>query len=225
MITNKKMLVSASTDPIEKHEDVIKYVKELQDSKCDFLHCDVMDGVFVGKKTYGYGFLNHINLHSVIPLDVHLMIYSPEYSIKEYVKSGANIITIHYEAFNSRKKLIKCLKEIKKNNVMAGLAISPRTEIHNVIDCLGYCDVVLLMSVFPGKSGQVFIEETYLRLKLLNKMREKFKFNFMIEVDGGVTPEIGDKLKEMGADILVSGSYLYDSENKRKAINLLKCVY
>jgi ribulose-phosphate 3-epimerase len=136
------------------------------------------------------------------------MVQHPAKVIKKYAKAGANILTIHYEAFASDKKFVKALKKIKKLGMMPGIAIDLETEVETIEPFLKYCDMVLVMTVKAGKGGQKFSEDA---LKKIKKIRKLYP-NMLIEVDGGITDETGAKCVKAGADILVSGSYIYNND-------------
>ena len=214
-------LIAPSTDPAKTIEEIINYAHEIQDY-VDFLHCDIMDGKFVSATTFLYDHLKNIKENTLLPLDVHLMIQNPEKYIKNYIDNGANILTVHFEAFKNKKQIIKTLKQIKKLGALCGLAIKPQTTINEIIPFLSYCDLILIMSVEPGKSGQTFMESAYDKVANLNKIKNDYNSNLLIEVDGGINPEISNKLKHFGADIIVSGSFVYNSKNRAKAVQLLK---
>lgn len=216
-----KFLVAPSTDPIKSVEEIIMYANEIQD-EADLLHCDIMDGKFVEKYTYSFNEIKKIKERVLLPLDVHLMVESPTKQIKPFIKNGANILTIHYEAYKNKKQIISDLRTIKKLGALAGLSIKPNTQINEITAFLSYCDVVLIMSVEPGKSGQTFIESSYEKIVDLNKIKDEYNILLKIEVDGGVNPEISAKLKELGANIVVSGNFVYSSPNKILAIKSLK---
>ena len=216
-----RVYVAPSTDPIKGIEDIINYADQIK-NVADFLHCDVMDGKFVEKTTYDYIALKLIKERTLLPLDVHLMVKEPSKKIDKYIDAGANILTVHYEAYADKRKLERDLKRMKERNVLCGLSIKPMTSIYEIIQFLSYVDVVLIMSVEPGKSGQKFINATYSKIIELDKIREDYSSHFKIEVDGGVDPEISHKLKRLGVDIVVSGSFVYKSPDKQKAITLLR---
>lgn len=216
-----KFYVSPSTDPAKGLEDIIKYADEIKDS-ADFLHCDVMDGKFVERSTFDYNAIKLIKERTALPLDVHLMVKEPSKVIQKYIDAGSNVITVHYEAYQDKKKLEKDLKKISKSGCLCGISIKPKTDIHEIMHILSLVDIVLLMSVEPGKSGQVFINETYSKLIELDKLREDYSSKFKIEVDGGIKPEISHKLKRFGADIVVSGNFVYQSPDRLHAIKQLR---
>ncbi len=217
----KDVLISVSTDPVQDYQSLIDYVKDIQ-GKVDFLHCDVMDGIFVDRKTISAQMINNINANSSIMLDVHLMCNEPLKSIKEFAKAGANIITVHYEAFSEKDKLNKCIDEIHKSDCLAGLAFNPSTSIKDIKVYLHKLDLVLAMSVVPGKSGQKFMTDVLEKIKELDKIRRENSFKYKIEVDGGINPETAPQAVEAGVDILVSGSYIYQAKDRELAIKTLK---
>lgn len=217
----KNVYVSVSTDPINSYEEIVQYARVMQ-SQADFLHCDIMDGNFVEKATYDYALLKNINANALIPLDVHLMVLEPLKDLKNYIDAGANIVTVHYEAFENKEDIVKVVKLIKTNKALAGISLKPETPFKEVKPYCYNMDVILVMSVTPGASGQKFLNVTYDKIKEIDQFRRDNGLNFKIEVDGGVTPEIAKKLVELGVDMLVSGSYVYKSQDKQKAIESLK---
>lgn len=219
----KKTLISVSTDPIEDYQTLQEYAKSLQ-GKADFLHCDVMDGVFVKRKTLSAQLVNNINASSLIMLDVHLMCQEPAKMIKEFAKAGANIITVHYEAFKDIEKLDNVIDEIHANKVLAGIAINPQTPVKDIKICLYKTDLVLVMSVVPGQSGQKFISDSVEKIEELAKLRSFNGYNYKIEVDGGINFETAKKAVDAGADILVSGSFVYNSKDRDGVIETLQGV-
>lgn len=207
-----KLKIAVSTDPPENLIQLNKYVKQVE-KYVDFLHFDIMDGKFVERTTYTHKDIEFTKLNTLLVFDVHLMIEHPEKYIKNYAKAGANIITIHYESFEDKDLLVRTLNEIKRNNCLVGLSINPDTNEHEIHDYLPFVDLVLVMSVYPGKSGQKFIEDTYDKVQNLRKIKEERNLNFLIEVDGGIDNNIAPKLNIYGADIIVSGSYLYNNKD------------
>lgn len=217
----KHIYVSVSTDPISSYQEILDYSKEME-GKADFLHCDVMDGLFVGKETFDYSLIGNINMHTVLPLDVHLMVDEPLKVIPKYIKAGANIITIHYEAFKNKEEIPQAIELIKSHKALAGLSFKPGTPFKEIKQfCFGV-DVLLVMTVEPGKSGQKFITESYKKIKEIDAFRLSNDLNFKIEVDGGVGKDNAKMLTQFGVDVLVSGSYVYNSKNRLAAIEELR---
>lgn len=217
----RKVYISVSTDPVKEYQAVVEYAKALQ-GKADMLHCDIMDGEFVSRKTYDDKLVKNINDNSLIMLDVHLMVEEPFEKIEDYLKAGANILTVHYEAFKDKNQLIKALHLIKSYNALAGLSFSPSTKVKDIKLFAHDYDVILVMSVVPGASGQSFMPEALDRIKELDQFRKNNNYKFKIEVDGGVNESNAKQIIDAGADILVSGSYVFKAENKKKAIEKLK---
>ena len=221
VVMKRNIDVSVSTDPITDYQNIIEYAKEMQ-GVADFLHCDVMNTNFVQKNNFDYSLINSINRNSVIMLDVHLMVDEPVDDIPKYIQAGANILTVHYEAFDDKELLVNSLKFIQENNTLAGISLKPSTPFKEIRSFVFNCDVVLVMGVEPGASGQSLIEETFDKVREIAKFRQDNNLRFKIEFDGGVNPQTAKKLIECGVDILVSGSYVYKSENRAKAVAILK---
>tara|TARA_B100000579_G_scaffold434752_1_gene456361 strand:- start:30327 stop:30980 length:654 start_codon:yes stop_codon:yes gene_type:complete len=194
-------------------------VNMINNSEADWLHLDIMDGLFVPNISFGIPVVKAIKKHTQKPLDVHLMIEKPDRYIQEFKEAGANILTIHFEACNH---LHRTIETIKNENMQAGIAINPHTPIHAIEEVLNNVDLICVMSVNPGFGGQSFIENTYQKIKILKEKKDALQSQFLIEVDGGVNQKNATKLIEKGADILVAGSSVFKSDNPRKAISDLK---
>lgn len=213
-----KIVVSASSLPAGRNmSSQLDYIKKMQNFGADMYHLDVMDGLFVKNQTVDYTYLEQLKMSSTLLFDVHLMVQYPGKVIAKYAKAGANILTIHYEAFGDDKVFIKQLKKIKKLGMMAGIAVDLDTDIKIIEPFLKYCDLVLVMMVKAGKGGQTFNEEGLKKIRYLNKVDKRI----LIEVDGGIDAETGAKCVRAGADILVSGSYIYNND-AYEAIQSLK---
>ena len=218
----KNVDVAVSTDPIEDYQNIIEYAKEMQ-GIADFLHCDVMNSNFVQKNNYDYSLVKNINRNSLIMLDVHLMVNEPTEDIQKYIDAGANIITVHYEAFENKEDLVNVIKYIQAHHILAGLSIKPSTPFAEVRSFAFTPDLILVMTVEPGKSGQVFMEEMFGKIKEVNAFRQENNLKFKLEVDGGVNEKNAKKLVDMGVDILVSGNYVFSSKNRKDAVKVLRC--
>lgn len=216
----KNVMVAVSSLPAER--EIFDYVKRVQQD-ADFLHCDIMDGTITPDKTLlDSSTVQLINERSTLPLDVHLMVRTPETYILKYAKAGANIISVHLEAFTDTNLAIKCFQLIKKNKCLAGIAIDNPTSIDRVKPILPYCDIVLVMSVNIGKSGQKFDENAVEKVKYLAQLKKEKDYKYLIEVDGGINSTNCGKLIKNGADILVSGSYVFNESSSQLAISKLK---
>jgi len=191
----------------------------VNDSKADWFHLDIMDGIFVPNISYGMPIINKINEVATKTLDVHLMIVDPDRYIETFKNVGADILTVHYEACTH---LHRTIQGIKSNGMKAGVALNPHTSAHLLEDVLNDLDLILVMSVNPGFGGQSFIENTYEKVKTLKMLREKSRSNFIIEIDGGVNSTNAPKLIKAGADALVAGSFVFKSDNPTKTIEDLK---
>lgn len=194
-------------------------VEMVNNSTADWHHIDVMDGVFVPNISYGMPVVKAIKTHATKPLDVHLMIVDPDRYIKTFADLGAANLTVHYEACTH---LHRTLQAIKAEDMKAGVALNPHTNINLLEDIINDIDIVLIMSVNPGFGGQSFIENTYDKIKALKALILKKGANTIIEIDGGVTTENAKALYEAGADILVAGSFIFNSKNPTQTITELK---
>ena len=187
-------------------------------SEADWLHCDVMDGVFVPNISFGFPVLEALKRICTKPLDVHLMIVQPERYITRTAKLGAMMMNVHYEACTHLNRLIH---EIHDEGMKAGVTLNPSTPVCMLEDCIQDVDMVLLMSVNPGFGGQKFIENTYTKIGRLRKLIKDSGSQALIEVDGGVNAETAPKLKRAGVDVLVSGSYVFKAEEPEQVIKTL----
>lgn len=194
-------------------------VEMINKSDADWLHLDVMDGVFVPNISFGIPVIEAVRKLTNKPLDVHLMIVEPEKYITAFKQAGADLLNVHYEASTH---LHRTVETIHKNGMKAGVTINPHTPVNLLSDIVEYLDLILVMSVNPGFGGQKFIENSYRKISELKELISQKNSKALIEVDGGVTNENADKLYDVGADVLVTGSYVFKSDNPIQAIRNLK---
>ncbi len=193
----------------------------INSSNADWFHIDVMDGVFVPNISFGFPILAAIKKHATKPMDVHLMIDNPDLYVDEFKKHGADILTVHYE---SCTHLHRTIQKIKEAGMKAAVALNPHTPISVLEEILPELDMVLIMSVNPGFGGQKFITASLDKVTRLKAMISSKKLNTLIEVDGGVNDKTGKALIDAGADVLVAGSYVFNSDNPLVTIDLLKSL-
>ena len=198
-------------------------IKRLEESGADMIHIDVMDGHFVPNLTIGPPVIESLKKHSSILFDVHLMISPVHKYIEAYANAGADIITIHPEATDDINLSISKIKQLNKR---VGVSLNPETKVDLIFDQLNKIDLVLIMSVNPGFGGQKFMPEVLTKIKELKKLRNEKGLNFDIEIDGGINFENSKEAIEAGANILVSGTTIFKSNNGdiKKNIELLKSV-
>lgn len=198
-----------------------KEISMINDSQADWVHVDVMDGVFVPNISMGIPIVEAIKRHSKKPLDVHLMIIKPENFVEAFRKAGAETISVHVEACDH---LHRNIQQIKSLGAKAGVALNPHTSIQTLENVIDQIDLICLMSVNPGFGGQKFIERTYKKLGELKKLIQSSGSRALIEIDGGVNQDNAQQLIDAGADVLVAGNFVFSSSNPKEVIQRLKSL-
>ncbi|UTW62937.1 ribulose-phosphate 3-epimerase [bacterium SCSIO 12741] len=197
-------------------------VEMIQRSEAEWLHMDVMDGVFVPNISYGPSIIKKMASYTDKYIDTHLMIVDPDRYIEDFRQAGTHNLTVHYEACTHLHRTVAAIKDA---GMQAGVSLNPHTPVHLLNDIIGDLDLVLLMSVNPGFGGQKFIENTYSKITDLKNLIEQKNASAKIEIDGGVNSGNAGKLVEHGADVLVAGSFVFRSENPEQTItDLRNCV-
>ena len=216
-MNNKKILApSILTADFSNLAQQIKYV-EL--GGADWIHCDIMDGQFVPNLTFGPPVIRSIRKITKLPFDVHLMIKSPDNLIHEFIDAGANSVTVHEEEVVHLNRTINLIKEL---GASAGVAINPSTPVETLKEILEFVDMILVMSVNPGFGGQKFIKNSIRKIKELSAIRKEKKFNFLIEVDGGIGTENIKTVSNAGCNAFVIGNSIYGKDNITAATVELK---
>lgn len=202
--------------------DLRKEVEMINGSEADWLHIDVMDGVFVPNISYGFPIMNAVGKICKKPLDVHLMIVHPENYIKQVADSGAFMMNVHYEACTHLHRTVQAIHDA---GMKAGVTLNPSTPVCMLEDIICDVDMALLMGVNPGFGGQKFIENTINKVKALRQLIDSKGSKALIQVDGGVQADTAPRLVEAGADVLVSGSYVFKASDPVATIHDLKQLY
>ena len=195
-------------------------LSRVENAGADIIHLDVMDGVFVPNITFGIKMVADLKKIATKPLDCHLMIVSPEKYVKKFAEACADFVTVHYEA--CKENLANVLKLIKSCGVKCGLVINPDTPVEKIVNEIPLCDMVLVMSVFPGFGGQSFISDVLVKVSEIRDIIDKNHYNCLIEIDGGINPQTALAAKKAGCDVLVAGSSVFGAKDAAKAISDLR---
>lgn len=195
-------------------------VRSLELCGADLIHCDVMDGVFVNNITFGIKMVEDIKKHTALPLDCHLMIVNPEKYVERFAKAGADIITVHYEACQDNLKEVLAL--IKSVGAKCGAVINPDTPVEKIKEVIPLCDMVLVMSVFPGFGGQKFIPSALDKLREVSAIIQDSGKEIDLQIDGGITAENVEEVKKAGANVIVAGSAVFKAADRAAMIAKLK---
>lgn len=195
-------------------------IKSVERAGADVIHLDVMDGVFVPNITFGIKMVADVRRITSLPLDCHLMIVHPEKYVKDFAKAGADYITVHYEACGEGLK--DTLLQIKENNVKCGLVINPDTPVEKVENLIPLCDMVLVMSVFPGFGGQKFIADVLDKCRAIRKIIDENNLDCLLEIDGGINADTAKSAREAGCDVLVAGSAVFGASDRVAAISSVR---
>ncbi len=205
---------------ISSDYDLETTIKKIDESTADYIHVDMMDGIFVENSNFTVSDIKKMFKDCNKKLDVHLMMCSPNKYVKDFSKmSNVEYLTLHYE---SHRRPIDVINMIRHTPLKVGLAISPETKVSHIVPLLNHLDQVLVMSVKPGKGGQQFMEDILYKIETLRELRDENGYHYLINVDGGINEETAKLVKEAGADMVVSGSYVCKSDDFNKKIDSLR---
>lgn len=205
---------------LTRKEDLETTLSKIDESSADYIHVDMMDGIFVPDANYTVSDIKKMFKNINKKLDVHMMMCSPNKYVKEFAKmSNVEYLTLHYE---SHRRPIDVINMIRHTPLKVGIAINPETKVSHIVPLLNHIDQVLVMSVKPGKGGQKFMDEILYKIETLKDIREENGYHYIISVDGGINAETAKLVKDAGADMVVAGSYVCLSDNYEEKINTLR---
>ena len=212
--------MKVSVSFLKGNDDRETMIKKIDESTADYIHVDMMDGVFCGEYNFNSQDLKKFTKNTNKKLDVHIMVCSPNKFVRDIAKiPNVEYLTFHYEA---HRRPIDVINMIRHTNMKVGIAINPETKVSHIVPLLNHIDQVLVMSVHPGKGGQKFMEEVLYKIETLKELRDQNGYHYIISVDGGVNGDTIKLVKEAGADMVVSGSYICSSEDYNEKIDTLR---
>lgn len=212
--------MKVSVSFLKGNDDRETMIKKIEESSADYIHVDMMDGVFCGEYNFNAQDVKKMFKDTKKPLDVHIMVCSPNKYVKEFTKiPNVEYLTFHYEA---HRRPVDVINMIRHTNMKVGLAINPETKVSHIVPLLNHVDQVLIMSVHPGKGGQTFMKEVLYKVETLKDLREENNYHYIISIDGGINAETVKLAKKAGVDMVVSGSYVCGSDDFEKQIQTLR---
>lgn len=197
-------------------------IKKVEKLGAEYIHWDIMDGIFVPNKNFSPAIVKKFAKTHKMVNDVHIMVSDPIKETKDYIKAGADIVTFHWEAVECPNCVKKIADMCHDAGIKVGISIKPKTPVKAIKELIGIVDLVLVMSVEPGKGGQAFISGALKKIKQIRKIIDKHNYDCLIEVDGGINAETGAKCRKAGVDILVAGSYLFGHDDIKERIESLR---
>ena len=205
---------------LKSKDDLETTIKKIEESTADYIHVDMMDGVFCGELNYTPSDLKKMFKNTNKKLDVHMMVCSPNKYVRDFTKiPNVEYLTLHYE---SHRRPIDVINMIRHTNMKVGIAINPETKVSHIVPLLNHVEEVLVMSVHPGKGGQEFMESILYKIEALKELREENNYHYIISVDGGINDKTIKLVQDAGADMVVSGSYVCMSDDYEERINSLR---
>ena len=205
---------------LKSNDDLETTIKKIEETSADYIHVDIMDGIFVENKNFEVSDIKKMFKNTTKKLDVHMMMCSPNKYVREFAKiPNIEYLTLHYEA---HRRPIDVINMIRHTNMKVGIAINPETKVSHIVPMLNHIDEVLVMSVKPGKGGQKFMEDVLYKVETLKELREANNYHYIISIDGGINGDTVKMAKDAGVDMVISGSYVCKSEDYNERIKILR---